>query len=296
MSMLRTRIAPTPSGYLHEGNVFSFVLTWLLARKQDGALLLRIDDLDSARVKDAYIEDIFKVLDFIGLQPDEGPAGVKEFLEKYSQHHRLHLYRDQLTYLNENKYLYACNCTRSQMSRDSEHNVYYRHCRDKNIELHDGQFALRIKTESDSRISFLDECPCKNRSLELGKRMGDFVVGRKDGLPAYQLASVVDDHYFGINYIVRGEDLLLSSAAQLFLAEKLLMKDFGMMRWYHHPLLVGANGEKLSKSAGAGAVSMMVEKGLTKRDLLSSVGKKLDLPGKSYNNLHELLNDFLQNR
>lgn len=290
--MLRTRIAPTPSGYLHLGNIFSFVLTWLLAKKQGGLVVLRIDDLDAARVKDAYIEDIFKVLDFIDLQPDEGPAGVQEFREKYAQHHRLPLYKDQLKYLIESKQLYACHCTRSQIIRNSVDGTYPQNCRNLFLSLTGDQFALRIKTELETHISLFDEWNGKYKNVELSKKMGDFVVWRKDGLPAYQLASVVDDDYYNINFIVRGEDLLISSAAQLFLAEKLSLKGFSKMKWFHHPLVLASNGLKLSKSAGSGAVSLMVEQGLTRSTLLTHIADLLGLPGKSYNNLYQMLLDF----
>ena len=95
-SNLKTRIAPTPSGLLHEGNGISFLLTYALARAYEGQILLRIDDLDAERMRLAYLDDIFRTLDWLGIEWDEGPSSVADFQQNWSQHHRLDLYQNAL--------------------------------------------------------------------------------------------------------------------------------------------------------------------------------------------------------
>jgi glutamyl/glutaminyl-tRNA synthetase len=290
--MFRTRIAPTPSGYLHFGNLYSFVLTWLLAKGEGGIVVLRIDDLDASRVRDGYVEDIFKVLDFIGLQPDEGPSGVAEFKEKYSQHHRFFLYKEQKEKLMQNGMLYPCLCSRSQLIRSFGNVVYPGICRDEKLSLNYENHTLRIKLPVGAMQSYLDLCTQTERQIDLESEIGDFVIWRKDGLPAYQLASIVDDRYFNINFIVRGDDLKVSSGAQKWLAGKLGLKVFDHMEWYHHHLILNASGNKLSKSAGDSAVSSLMHQGASKRDLLFQIAQVLNIPQKPYLNLQELLEEF----
>lgn len=289
--MLRTRIAPTPSGYLHFGNLYSFVLTWLLAKREGGAVVLRIDDLDALRVREAYLEDIFKVLDFIGLEPDEGPSGISEFKEKYSQHHRLHLYHDYKEMLLKNGILYACNCSRSQLLSSNPNKPYPGFCRNKHLEFNEST-ALRVKLPPQFHQSFFDHKAATLLKIDLHNEMGDFVIWRKDGYPAYQLASLVDDDFYGINFIVRGEDLINSSAAQKWLASKLGLGVFDHMKWYHHPLILNQSGKKLSKSSGDQAVSLLMSQGLCKKDLLFRISQALKIPEKPYLDLQDLLEEF----
>jgi glutamyl-tRNA synthetase len=289
--MIRTRIAPTPSGFLHLGNIYSFVLTWLIAKKRDGVVFLRIDDLDATRVRNVYLEDIFNVLDFIGLQPDEGPSGVTEFKAKYSQHNRLFLYEKQMQKLLDQGLLYACSCSRSMLARSGGIAGYPGFCKEKNLSLTDEKNALRIKLPAGLQSSFFDQCTQTVQEIDLEKETGDFVVWKKDGFPAYQLASVVDDDFFSINYIVRGKDLLNASGAQKWLAEKLDFKGFAQMNWYHHDLLMNALGKKLSKSAGDQAVSTLMGSGLSKIELMRGLADLLKLPPKPYQNIRELLEE-----
>ncbi len=112
-SFRRTRIAPTPSGYLHLGNVLSFALTAALARRSGASILLRIDDLDRERVSREYVEDIFETLNFLGIPWDEGPRNVGEYERAWSQVHRLGMYREALERLRERRKVFACDCSRS---------------------------------------------------------------------------------------------------------------------------------------------------------------------------------------
>lgn len=254
---LRTRIAPTPSGFLHWGNAFSFVLTWLIARKQKGQLVLRIDDLDSTRKRPEYVNDVFESLDWLGLDVDEGPSGPDEFEAKYTQHRRLELYHEAMNTLADRETLFGCACTRSTIQRESTDGQHPPSCRQNSSPLHGAQIAWRIKTPP-TPIEWTDRSGKRN-SVDLSQSMRDFIVRRKDGLPSYQLASVVDDDHFQINHIVRGEDLLESTASQRFLASELPSSSFRDNNFVHHPLVKSPHGEKLSKSAGAASLKAMRE-------------------------------------
>jgi glutamyl-tRNA synthetase len=241
---IRSRLAPTPSGYLHLGNAVNFIRTWLLVRKNGGVLKLRIDDLDRDRCRPQYIEDIFRQLDWLGLDWDEGPTGPDDFRRHYSQHLRLDRYRKELAALLETGQLFACTCSRKEIEQQAPSGLYPGSCRHRRHRLA-GPHALRIRVEESAVIEI------GSAKLPLGLLMGDFVVWRRDDLPAYQLTSLVDDLDDRINLIVRGEDLLNSTAAQLFLAGKLGAEEFARASFHHHPLLPGADGRKLSKSDNA---------------------------------------------
>lgn len=240
---IRSRIAPTPSGYLHVGNAFNFILTWLLTKKEKGILRLRIDDLDAPRAKPEYVEDIFESLEWLGLSWDEGPKSAAEHYSIYSQQSRVKRYHAFAEQLKSNASCFYCSCPRSSKERCV--------CAEKDIVWKFNETALRIKTETGAAISFYDEFAAAKMEANPDAEMRDFVIWRKDGIPSYQLASLVDDLDYGINLIVRGKDLISSTGAQLYLAQKLGRKEFSRALFFHHPLREDAHGRKLSKSAGS---------------------------------------------
>jgi glutamyl/glutaminyl-tRNA synthetase len=262
----RTRIAPTPSGFLHPGNGISFIITWALARKNGGKIVLRIDDLDAERMRPEYLDDIFYTLDWLGIDYDEGPQNVEEFTKNYSQHKRLDLYFEAFNTLKSHKFatLYGCNCSRKQIRDGSKNGIYPNTCRLKKVDFEEKDTAWRIIVPKNTLVPFQEH----GKALvfnRLDETMGDFIIRQKNGLPAYQLASVVDDEYFNINFIVRGVDLLNSTAAQVFLAqyfENILPKTY-----FHHPLITNTEGVKLSKSQGAGSLKEWRELGRTPLEL-----------------------------
>jgi len=244
---LKTRFAPTPSGFLHEGNIFSLLLTWLIARKNKGRIFLRIDDLDGLRTKKSYTEDIFRTLEWLGLDYDEGPSGVEDFYANYSQLKRLELYEKALTNLEKHGLTFNCVCSRSEIINISPDGNYPGTCLESITEFNK-PLAIRLITLDDTVISFKDHIRGPQK-IDIQDEMRHFIVRRKDKLPSYQLASLVDDDHFGINCIVRGEDLLSSTAAQLYLARQLNYSSFISSQFYHHPLLYRGS-QKLSKSQG----------------------------------------------
>lgn len=257
--MLRTRIAPTPSGYLHLGNAFSFLLTSLIARKENGSILLRIDDIDSERTKPEYLQDIFESLEWLGIEWQEGPSGPDDFEENWSQHRRLDLYNSILTQLRAQQLLFACNCSRKKLESFKSH-AYPGICESRSLPMDATDTAWRLKVNSEERITFQDRI-LGEVTFPLGQETGSFVVRKKDALPAYQLVSLADDTHFRINCVVRGEDLLPSTAMQMFMADKLHLDGFRQAQFYHHKLQRDDSGQKLSKSAGSVSLQYMRKRG-----------------------------------
>ena len=286
-----SRIAPTPSGYLHFGNVFNFVLTWLIVRKSGGKLQLRIDDLDKDRIRKEYIQDIFDTLAWLELDYDEGPKTISDFYQNYSQQIRTTEYQKVIDQLAKNKRLFACSCSRKKIRNLSPNGLYPGNCRNLNIPLDKQGCAIRICVADADIISWKDEFQGEIR-VHLAKEMGDFVVRRKDRLPAYQIASLTDDVETGINYIVRGNDLLESTAAQLLLAELLGFDAFQQVKFFHHPLIQDVEGMKLSKSAGASSIRSWREQNPSPIPLLKFIAQSLGMPSDGIRNLRDLLDSF----
>jgi glutamyl/glutaminyl-tRNA synthetase len=298
--LTRTRLAPTPSGYLHAGNAWSFLLTWLLARSRGGKIHLRIDDLDAARFREEYLEDIFLSLRWLGLDWDSGPADPADFHAAHSQRLRREAYRSALTGLDE--IIYGCACSREQVKRASlaagRPGIYPGTCRDKGlpavpariwqsgkgIESPAREIALRLRVPGDAQVTLAEDGPGR-LSLRPGEDIGDFVLWQRNGEPSYHLASVVDDQALGIDLVVRGRDLLPSTGAQAYLAERLGANGFTAARFRHHGLLLGPSGEKLSKSSGGAPVNeAFTLKALRLRpggreSLLAFFASRLGIPG-----------------
>jgi glutamyl/glutaminyl-tRNA synthetase len=247
-----TRYAPTPSGYLHPGNSVSFIITWALARAKGARILLRIDDLDRERCRIEYLENIFSTIDWLGLDYDEGPQSVSDFLQHWSQHHRLPHYTTLIEKLRTSGLVYACTCSRAYRREMIAGTRAVCTCCKKDYSFDATNTAWRIRVPIDASV--LSNEKGIPMPLAVAELMGDFVIRQKDGLPAYQIASLADDMYFGVDFIVRGHDLLPSSAAQLYLSQLLGFDTFLRTSFYHHPLVVDEMGLKLSKSKGAGSL------------------------------------------
>ena len=243
----KTRFAPTPSGYLHQGNLYSFMLTWLIAKRSGGSILLRIDDLDQNRVRQEYIEDIFYTIDWLGLDYDYGPSGPDDFRKNFSQLNRLELYQEALKKLQKKDHeLFYCKCSRKEVMTDSADGSYPGTCLLLNLGPQEGSHVLRLQTDNCC-VSFYDHYEQKEHSIDLGESIPYPVIWKKDDLPSYQLASVIDDINYEINTIVRGSDLLFSSALQIHLSRLLPRNQFSQSSFYHHALL-STKREKMSKS------------------------------------------------
>jgi glutamyl-tRNA synthetase len=281
MNFELTRIAPTPSGYLHLGNAYSFLLTKTLAEKHGAKILLRIDDLDRERYRQEYVQDIFDTLDFLEIQIHQGPSSVAEFESQWTQQERMPLYQEALDQLQQSRLLFSCTCTRSQILQIDPRGIYLGQCLDRRMPLDKNETAWRINTLDADFLDYI-AYPSTQKSALIPEEASCYVIRKKDKDPAYQLASLVDDLHFGIDLIVRGQDLFPSTLAQLDLARILGKEEFAKTIFYHHPLLKGPDQSKLSKSAGAFSIRQLRQEGKSLRDVFQFLGKSLGLQEEIY--------------
>ena len=278
----KTRLAPTPSGFLHLGNILSFALTAGLANQQKADILLRIDDLDQGRVRKEYVEDIFDCLSFLEIPWHQGPRNFEEYEHTWSQVHRRHLYKEALDFLRDQNLVFACNCSRSQLAHLPAQQGYPGTCLHKNLALDLPGVNWRLNTSAATGL-WVNTCKGQPDLFSLPPSMQFFVVRKKDGLPSYQLSSVIDDSHFGIDLVVRGVDLWPSTLAQIFLSTLLPGNRFAASAFYHHLLLKEKNGEKLSKSDGAISVRYHRLRGESAASVFASIGARLGCPGHQEN-------------
>ncbi|MDN3689163.1 glutamate--tRNA ligase family protein [Cyclobacterium jeungdonense] len=271
----KTRLAPTPSGFLHLGNVISFLITVSLAKKHQAKILLRIDDLDQKRTRVEYIQDIFDTLDLLEIPYDEGPRSVSDLQQNYSQIHRLPHYKQLLEELALNQLVFACNCSRKKIRESHPKGRYTGQCLTKNVPLSEQGVSWRLKTVVGSSPS-MNRYPNSRQVCQIPDSMNFFIVKKKDGDPAYQLTSVADDHYFGVDFIVRGQDLWDSSCAQLHLSSLMPYNPLAKTTFFHHPLLMEGM-RKLSKSEGALAIRTMRKSGMKKEAILTKAASFLGI-------------------
>lgn len=252
------RFAPSPTGRMHLGNVYAALLSWLSARSRGGRWILRIEDLDPQRSHAEYARQIEDDLEWLGLDWDEGGTENRGPNGPYMQSLRGNLYAGALRRLEDTGLVYPCTCTRAdilatQAPHQSDGRVIYAgHCLparlggnmpDDFVPADSGRpSALRLHVGNEV-VDFCDAV-CGRQHVELADICGDFVVRRADGAWAYQLAVVVDDAMMGVTEVVRGNDLLLSAAQQIYLHRLL---GFEPPQYAHFPLLVNSAGQRLSK-------------------------------------------------
>jgi len=272
--MPRTRLAPSPTGALHLGNARTFLVNWALARQRGWQIVLRIEDLDGPRIKAGAAQQAIDVLGWLGMDWDEGPRYQRQDLEPYQA---------ALNKLAQSGKIYPCRCTRSQIEAaslsaphagDHEHR-YPGTCRPQDPTsvapptFIEDDVAWRIRVEAGV-TRFADEfAPPQQHDVQ--NTVGDFLVRTKGGLPSYQLAVVVDDARQGIDQVVRGDDLLRSTARQIFLYQCL---GLGPLPTYTHlPLVLGEDGRRLAKRHGDTRLTYYREQGTTAKRVLGLLGE-----------------------
>lgn len=245
------RFAPSPSGRMHLGNIYTAVLSWLSVKARGGKWILRIEDLDPQRSKIEYARTIEDDLLWLGLEWDEGGIEGKGLNGPYIQSQRHQFYEEALEKLKATGFCYPCRCTRAdilatQAPHESDGRVVYKGtCRPAHFpaayrDL--GRAAVRLAVP-DREIVFYDRIRGEQR-VNLASHCGDFVLRRADGAWSYQLAVVVDDAMMGVTEVIRGDDLLLSAAQQIYLYELLGYK---IPEFAHVPLVTNEAGVRLSK-------------------------------------------------
>lgn len=224
------RFAPTPSGHLHFGSLVAALASYLDARSVGGRWLMRMEDLDPPREEPGAQAAILKALESYGFEWDG---------EMVRQSDRHDAYAEVLNRLFNQGLAYACTCSRKQL--EPYHGIYPGFCRNAGHGTEDAAIRLRVP---ELEYHFIDRVQGEFRQ-HLGRDVGDFVIRRRDGLYAYQLAVVLDDAWQGITDIVRGADLLDSTPRQLYLQELLGLPQ---PRYLHIPLITQPDGNKLGKS------------------------------------------------
>ena len=246
MSAVVGRFAPTPSGRMHLGNAFAYLLAWLSARSEGGEVVLRMENLDTLRCTERYAEEIRRDLRWLGLDWDR---------ESPPQRQRTEAYEAALEKLRSRANVFPCWCTRGSLNlinaphATDGHPIHPASCRLRSAEERQrmkGAPAWRLEAP-DLTISFEDGL-CGEYSENLLTGCGDFVLRRADGVFVYQLAVVVDDGEAGVTQVVRGRDLLSSTPRQLYLCSLL---DLPAPKYWHVPMLTDREGRKLSKRDAA---------------------------------------------
>lgn len=267
------RYAPSPTGRLHLGNARTALLAWLSVRAAKGRFVLRVEDLDPQRSKPEHERRQLEDLRWLGLDWDEGPD-VGGPHGPYRQSQRVDLYADALARLDT----YPCTCTRKELreTASAPHGVepiYPGTCRD-GTRHPERPASLRWRSPA-GEICFHDRILGRH-CQDVRRDVGDFVLHRGDGAWAYQLAVVVDDAAMQVSEVLRGADLLDSTARQIALARALGLP---VPSYAHAPLVVGPDGEKLSKRHGAPDLSDLRERGVDPRLVLAVLARSAGLIG-----------------
>jgi glutamyl/glutaminyl-tRNA synthetase len=249
----RGRLAPSPTGYLHLGHARTFWVAYQRARAAGGKLVFRNEDLDQQRCRPQFVHAMFEDLDWLGLRWDEGPDIGGPFAP-YEQSQRRDFYLDAWRQLRDGGFIYPCSCSRKDLERalqapheDDDEVPYPGTCRVKLTAARDfpapAGVSWRFKVPENETVGF-DDGYYGPRSFVSGKDFSDFLIWRRDDVPAYQLAVVVDDAAMRITEVVRGADLLKSTARQI-----LLFRALGCQppRYFHCPLLRDQRDVRLAK-------------------------------------------------
>jgi glutamyl-tRNA synthetase len=267
----RGRLAPSPTGLLHLGHARTFWTAQERARANGGTLVLRNEDIDSTRFRLEFVPQMIEDLHWFGFAWQEGPDCGGAF-GPYSQSERRPFYAAALEKLRAGGFIYPCTCSRKDIrdaasapnAGDDEGPIYPGTCREKRkVESGKQKFNWRFRVTDGETISFTDG-NFGAQQFVAGKDFGDFVVWRHDDVPAYQLACVVDDAAMGITEVVRGADLLLSTARQI-----LLYRALGLAppAFYHCALMLDEKGKRLAKRHDALSLQALRKQGKTPESL-----------------------------
>lgn len=274
--MIRTRIAPSPTGYPHIGTIYQALFDWAFAKKHNGSFIVRIEDTDRARFVEDAEEKIFQSLDWFGLSEDESPRKGGEF-GPYRQSERLDLYKEYSEQLIGQGDAYYCFCTKERLDEvrklqqdQGKQPMYDKYCR--NITLDEARekiksgksFVVRMKVPENTQITLRDEI--RGEITFESSTVDDQVIMKGDGFPTYHLAVVIDDHTMQITHVLRGEEWLSSTPKHV-----LLYQFFGWEKplFFHTPVLRNPDKSKLSKRQGHTNVEWYKDEGFLPEAILN---------------------------
>jgi len=300
----RVRFAPSPTGLLHVGNARTALFNWLFARRCGGQFILRIEDTDQERVTKNYEKSLMEDLRWLSMDWHEGPEKGGG-CGPYHQIERIHIYESYLNKLITDGKVYPCYCSEGELEAERTSLLamrmtprYTGKCRNltdqerKKLEREGRKPAVRFKVEKGT-IVFNDLI--RSAMKFEGEALGDFIIMRSNGVPAYNFAVVIDDHLMKITHVIRGEDHLSNTAIQLLLYRAL---GFYPPEFAHHSLILGKDRTKLSKRHGSISVREFREKGILPEALLNYLallGSSLE-DGKEIASIQEIVDMFSLDR
>ncbi|VEN35935.1 unnamed protein product [Callosobruchus maculatus] len=275
---VRVRFAPSPTGYLHLGGLRTALYNFLFAKKYNGKFILRIEDTDQTRIVKGATDQIIKDLEWAGIEVDEGPS-MGGSHGPYRQAQRLEIYRNQVEVLLKNGSAYHCFCTdkrlqllRKEAVRAQEIPKYDNKCRHLSSE----DVMTRLKRGDPSCIRFkisdqeesFDDLVYGQISYNISLNEGDPVIVKSDGYPTYHFANIVDDHFMNVSHVLRGVEWQISTTKHLLLYRAF---NWNPPKFAHLPLLMNADGTKLSKRQGDVKISYYRENGIFPLALLNFI-------------------------
>lgn len=289
-NMIRTRFAPSPTGYLHVGGLRTALYCYLFAKKNKGKFILRIEDTDQERYVEGALENLIKTLNWIGLEYDEGPhldSSQTGDYGPYIQSQRTELYRKYADELIQKGQAYRCFCSKDRLEemrdlqiKNKQAPMYDRKCCDL------PQSEVQAKMEAGETFVIRQKMPYETIKFKDlirgnvqfdGKIIDDQVLMKSDGFPTYHLANVVDDHLMEITHVIRGEEWLPSTPKHIALYKAF---EWNPPEFAHLPLLLNADKTKLSKRQGDVAVEDYIQKGYTREAIINFVAFLGWNPGK----------------
>ncbi len=306
---MKTRFAPSPTGFLHIGGLRTALYAYLFARKQGGKFILRIEDTDQKRYTEGATENLIRTLKWFGLEYDEGPyledGELKEKGEfgPYFQSNRTDIYKKYADELLEKGHAYHCFCSperlekmRMQQAANKQAPMYDRHClflseeeKKERIERGD-EFVIRQRIPEDPPKIVFDDMVRGHMEFD-PKTIDDQVLIKSDGFPTYHLANVVDDHMMGITHVIRGEEWLPSTPKHVALYQAL---GWDTPTFAHIPLLLNPDKTKLSKRQGDVAAEDYIQKGYLKEAIINFIAFLGWNPGteEEFFTIEELIEKF----
>ena len=262
LKRVRTRFAPSPTGYLHVGGARTALFSYLFARHHGGDFILRVEDTDRERSTDESVQVILDGMAWLGLECDEGP---------FYQTKRFDRYLEVANQLLESGWAYKCYCTKERLANLREQQKanngklgYDGHCRDRNHVENEGEYVIRFKNPEQGEVTFTDLV--RGPITVSNAQLDDLILVRSDGTPTYNFTVVVDDADMNITHVIRGDDHINNTHRQINLFKAL---NYEIPHFAHVPMILGHDGKRLSKRHGAVSVMQYRDEGILPQALLN---------------------------